>query len=242
MTTIGEDATARPDGRRVPGALPLLHHRSPGGTEAARRERRDAAANRQRILATARSLFAAQGVDVVSMNEIARAAGIGPATLYRRYAHKGLLCAALLEENMGRLHRDVQAGLKPDAPAEPALAQLAFVLTRLVAFNEENGPLLGAMADAACGDRRNVVYSGPFYGWLHQTVGTLLGRAVATRECPSLDVAWFADALLAPLAIDLYLFQRHERGFTPERLIAAVRQLLDRLKAGAAATGVPGVG
>lgn len=62
----------------------------------------------------------------------------------------------------------------------------------------------------------------------------LLERAVATGESAPLDIAWSADAILAPLTIDLYLFQRRERGFAPERLAAALRQFLARLRAGAA--------
>lgn len=193
-------------------------------------ERRDAAENRRRILDTAQDLFASEGVDAVSMNEIARAAGIGPGTLYRRYAHKGALCAALLEENMRRFRGEIATGPPEDTADRPALSRLEFVLARLIAFNEENGQLLGGVSDAACGERRHVVYSGPFYAWLHGVVAGLLAHAVEAGETPPLDAAWFADALLAPLAIDLYLFQRRERGFAPERMLAGVQQLLAGLR------------
>jgi len=56
----------------------------------ARAERRDAAENRQRILATAIRLFEQFGVEQVSMNQIATEAGIGPGTLYRRYRNKAM--------------------------------------------------------------------------------------------------------------------------------------------------------
>ena len=169
---------------------------------------------------------AGAGVDAVSMNEIARAAGLGPGTLYRRYAHKGALCAALLEENAARFHEAVAALARADGAVASPLGALGTVLERLVAYNEENGPLLGAIADAAWGDRRLVVYDGPFYGWLHDVVATLLERAVRAGECRERDIAWCADALLAPLAIDLYLFQRRVRGFSPERIAAAARRLV----------------
>src|SRR3954453_10780945 len=66
------------------------------GHAATRSERRDSIENRQRILATARRLFAEQGADETSMNQLAQAAGVGPGTLYRHFAHKGVLYAALL--------------------------------------------------------------------------------------------------------------------------------------------------
>ena len=46
--------------------------------------RRDAAANRERILDTARRLFSEQGLDA-SMDDVARGAGVGAGTLYRRF-------------------------------------------------------------------------------------------------------------------------------------------------------------
>jgi AcrR family transcriptional regulator len=217
-----------PTGRRGRRALPVLQ---PDGDEptTGRTERRDAAENRRRILAAARELVAAHGVDAVSMNQIAQAAGIGPGTLYRRFAHKGLLCAALLEESAARFHGELAALMERRDPPAP-LATLGVVLERVVAYNEANGPLLGAVADAAWGERRAIVYDGPFYGWLHHIVSTLLGRAVAAGECRALDTAWFADALLAPLAIDLYLFQRRVRGFESGRIAAATRQLVAELR------------
>ena len=72
-----------------------------------RHERRDAAEHRQRILNVAQRLFAEHGVDAVSMHQIARAAGIGQGTLYRRYAHKGELCMDLLHERYERFVRRV---------------------------------------------------------------------------------------------------------------------------------------
>ncbi|MFD5628498.1 TetR/AcrR family transcriptional regulator [Streptomyces sp. NPDC127072] len=52
--------------------------------------RSDALDNRERILDAARALFSADGLDV-PMREIARRAGVGPATLYRRFPTKQTL-------------------------------------------------------------------------------------------------------------------------------------------------------
>ncbi|CAA9581135.1 MAG: hypothetical protein AVDCRST_MAG88-3346 [uncultured Thermomicrobiales bacterium] len=211
---------------RTGRSLPVVRPAIPGAPPV--HERRDAAEHRRRILATARELFAARGVDGVSMQEIARAASVGQGTLYRRYEHKGELCGALMDESVRRFQADILADL---AGGGPALAQLDRFLVRHVAFNEENAPLLGAMADAAFGPRRGSIHAGPMYGWLRDTVRALLRRAVADGEIPPADVEYLADAVLAPLAIDLYLYQRHERGFTPERIVAGVRRLvLDGLR------------
>jgi len=62
-----------------------------------RRERRDAVANRRRLLDAARTALAEHGMGV-SVNSIARAAGVGVGTLYRKYPTKADLVGAILLE------------------------------------------------------------------------------------------------------------------------------------------------
>ena len=64
--------------------------------------RRDAAANRGRILEAAREAFACQGIDV-SLIEIARRAGVGNATLHRNFTKESLV-RALYEEWRAKRH------------------------------------------------------------------------------------------------------------------------------------------
>lgn len=71
-----------------------------GVTTTPPRLRTDAAANRARILDVAREAFGADGLGV-SMSEIARRAGLGVATLYRRFPTKEDLVAEAFAEEMG---------------------------------------------------------------------------------------------------------------------------------------------
>jgi AcrR family transcriptional regulator len=60
--------------------------------------RADAEDNRERVLESARSLFSERGLDI-PMRAIARHAGVGPATLYRRFPTKqDLIDAAFTDE------------------------------------------------------------------------------------------------------------------------------------------------
>jgi AcrR family transcriptional regulator len=63
--------------------------------------RRDAERNRQRILEAARDAFAEEGLSV-TLDEIARRAGVGVGTIYRRFPDKEQLIDALFEEQMTR--------------------------------------------------------------------------------------------------------------------------------------------
>jgi AcrR family transcriptional regulator len=64
--------------------------------------RRDAAANRQRLLDAAAQVFAAHGLEA-SVEEIARVAGVGMGTLYRRFPTKDALIAELVRDVIDRM-------------------------------------------------------------------------------------------------------------------------------------------
>jgi AcrR family transcriptional regulator len=64
--------------------------------------RADAERNRQRLLAAATELFATRGLDV-TLDDIARHAGVGTGTAYRRFSNKGALIEALMVERIGEL-------------------------------------------------------------------------------------------------------------------------------------------
>ncbi|RSM64528.1 TetR/AcrR family transcriptional regulator [Actinoplanes sp. ATCC 53533] len=72
---------------------------APPPTSDGPRLRVDAERNRQRIIAAARLAFAELGVDV-PMEDIARRAGVGVGTLYRRYPTRADLVAATFETKM----------------------------------------------------------------------------------------------------------------------------------------------
>jgi AcrR family transcriptional regulator len=68
-------------------------------TPVERQPRADAARNAERIVRTARAAFAEDGPDV-SLDEIARRAGVGIRTLYRHFPHKGELVRAALDQSI----------------------------------------------------------------------------------------------------------------------------------------------
>ena len=75
--------------------------------------RRDAERNRQRILEAAREAFAEDGL-AVTLDEIARRAGVGVGTIYRRFPDKELLIDALFEERIGEVVALAEAALSED--------------------------------------------------------------------------------------------------------------------------------
>lgn len=93
----------------------------PGETKTAGAEtvdgrlRSDARENRQRILAAARETFATHGLDV-PMIELARRAGVGAATMYRRFPTKEALVTEAFREQMAECLAVVEAALVDEDP------------------------------------------------------------------------------------------------------------------------------
>lgn len=77
--------------------------------------RKDAERNRQRILAAARTVFAERGLDA-TMDDVARAAGVGVGTAYRRFADKEELIDALFHDRIGEVVALADRALEADDP------------------------------------------------------------------------------------------------------------------------------
>ncbi|MGD1051079.1 MAG: helix-turn-helix domain-containing protein [Solirubrobacteraceae bacterium] len=89
--------------------------------------RADARRNNDRIVAAAGDAFAEHGLEA-SMEEIARRAGVGPATLYRRFPNKQELLRAVLAARLNELEPQIAAaGADPD-PWEGLLAGMGALL------------------------------------------------------------------------------------------------------------------
>jgi AcrR family transcriptional regulator len=75
--------------------------------------RADARRNHQAVLSAAKRLFAEQGLDA-QMPDVARAAKVGVGTVYRHFATKDELIAALVAERFERLADSVRENLEAE--------------------------------------------------------------------------------------------------------------------------------
>jgi AcrR family transcriptional regulator len=91
-------------------------------------QRGDAAATRQAILAAARELFAAHGVDGVSVRDIAAAAGVNHALVHRYFGAKRDMVAAILASEAEVL----SSMSRPDAEDGESLAALREVVEHVL--------------------------------------------------------------------------------------------------------------
>lgn len=182
-----------------------------------RSERRDAAENRQRILDAALRLFEQNGVEHVSMNQIATEAQIGPGTLYRRYSNKGELCLDLMKDNVVNLFEDIENYLQMNR-AEPPSLRLKGLLGLFIRFRERKAQFLKGVEASASTNPVRSLKRGPLYHELHQPIVGLFDEMHASELNPPSSV-FRADMLLTALSSDSYLYQRDVRGFSPEQIL-----------------------
>jgi AcrR family transcriptional regulator len=130
--------------------------------------RADAERNRLRILAAARETFAQRGLDA-TIDDIARHAGVGVGTAYRRFANREQLVEAVFEEAAEHVIALAERALTHEDPWE---GFVQFFLTTAEDFTEDRGlrealleGLHGKIRVAAARDR------------LIPAVGALIARA-----------------------------------------------------------------
>lgn len=176
-------------------------------------ERADAARNRQRVLAAAATLFAERGPRAVTMGDIATAAGVGRGTLYRRYSDVAAIATALLDEHERDLQERLIRGAPPLGPGAPPAERLAAFYDAMVDLLDRHGHLV---LGSETGRSR---FETGAYGFWRVHVRSLLVKA----NIPDPDA--LVETLLAPLAPEVYQYQRHDRGLSTRRIKAGLAHL-----------------
>jgi AcrR family transcriptional regulator len=137
-----------------------------------RRRRVDAQRNRDALLAAARRLFDAQGPGV-SLDEIAGAAAVANATLYRHFPTRAELIVAVYAEEVAQLSDLGERLLDRPDPAQ-ALADWLREFVRHVATKRE---LALALPDEPSGERGALFAR--WHATMHDAAAGLLDRAQA---------------------------------------------------------------
>jgi AcrR family transcriptional regulator len=178
-----------------------------------RSERSDAVRNRQRILDAAAALIRQRGVDAITMDEVAAAAGVGKGTLYRRFGDKGGLAEALLDRRETELQEAILTGPPPLGPGADPADRLRAFFGAYADLLEWDGRLLLVAETSTPASR---YHSGAYAFW-HAHVVALLRRAGA-----EVDAAVVGHLLLAGVAADLYQHLRRGEGRPPGRIAEAL--------------------
>jgi AcrR family transcriptional regulator len=184
------------------------------------RERADAQRNRSKVLCAAEGLIAEHGVENVSMDAIAAAAGVGKGTLFRRFGDRAGLARALLHERTRQIQEAIIRGPAPLGPGAPPQLRLKAMAGAQLALLDDHADLIAAGEAGPPGARFNTAP----YEFLRLHVGVLVREAD-----PDSDWEVLTDMLLAPLGAASFLFWRRRRGFSVERILAGYETVVDRV-------------
>lgn len=183
--------------------------------------RKDAALNRQRILAAAGELFAEAGLHV-TLDAVAERAGVGVGTVYRRFPDKEALIDALFEERID----EVVAIAEQACALEDAWEGLVFFFDRAISLHGEDRALKELVFSTAHG-RERVAHA---RGKLKPIVGRIVARAQEAGQLrPDVDIT---DVPVIQLMLTAVM--EYTGDVAPEVWRRYLAILLDGLRAGAA--------
>ncbi|WP_034488341.1 TetR/AcrR family transcriptional regulator [Actinomadura oligospora] len=185
------------------------------------RERADAARNRARVLEAAAGLFTSRDPRTVTMDDVAKAAGVGRGTLYRRFPDVASIARALLDEHERALQEKLLRGEPPLGPGAPPAERLAAFYAAMVELLDAH---IALVLGAETGPRR---FETGAYGFWRAHVRALTAEHTTTVAAGA-EVDALADVLLAPLAPELFERLRAD-GRTTTEITATLTNLAHRV-------------
>jgi AcrR family transcriptional regulator len=192
-----------------------------------RRERADAARNRQAILRATEELLARHRPEHISLEQVATTAGVGKGTVFHRFGNRTGLMHALMAERALALQENATEGPPPLGPGAPARQRLLAFLDAVIDVVTRNVGLLAALDHALSTQRQT---DGPqhdadtVYHFWHAHISALIAE-----DRPDLDAEVLAHILLSPLHSNL--IQRLLQDGESARLAANLRVLATTLLA-----------
>ncbi|MFI5430249.1 TetR/AcrR family transcriptional regulator [Aeromicrobium sp. UC242_57] len=181
------------------------------GPETDRPLRRDAARNRELILETAAAVFAEHGLEA-GYDEIARRAGIGVGTVYRRFPERAELVQALFES---RVQEIVAIAEDAAAVGRPWDALVTF-LERTVERQVVDRGLAEVMASATATDEYRTIG--------RERLGPIVERMVERAQA---DGSLRADVAASDIGVQLMLAKLADDGRTA-RPVASLSSAVPR--------------
>jgi AcrR family transcriptional regulator len=154
-------------------------------SQPAHRQRADAQRNYQRLLAAAEQAFNAHGADA-SLDDIAKAAGVGNATLYRHFLTREKLIEAVYDDRIQTLCATAGQLAKTQEPGDALVNWLRTVVAHII---ESRG----------LGDAFNAAYQGPDDAEPPQVVAW--HRHIREAAAPLLSAAQAAGSVRADLDV-----------------------------------------
>jgi AcrR family transcriptional regulator len=190
---------------------------------------------REQLLDAALGLIAEHGYDGVSMEGVAREAGVTKPVVYDIFPNRGELLRALLQREEERALRELATAIPFPPPADPdpddVLVDGIVAYLRAVAANPRAWRLILLPTDGTPAEVREHVDQGR--AQIMRQLETLIAWGLERRGGPAdLDVDLAAQGLLAVGEHAARLVLTDPAKYSPERIGAEARKLLSALERG----------
>jgi AcrR family transcriptional regulator len=180
-------------------------------------ERADAIRNRNAVLTAADALYRRDDPGRVTLARIAEAAGVGKATVLRRFGSVEGVVEAVLVPRVTALRDAVRAGDPPLGPGGPAATALHAFLDALFDFVLDNRTLIRALEDS----RPDAYYANPASRfWIDE-----LDRRIHAAD-PAADAAYLAHVVFTAMRADVIDYLCADREMSVGRLRAGLHALV----------------
>ncbi|MCF3172289.1 TetR/AcrR family transcriptional regulator [Streptomyces sioyaensis] len=196
-----------------------------------RKPRKDAARNREAVLAAADTLFArCESPDDVTMADVAAAAGVGKGTLFRAFGDRSGLLRALYEARLDPITEAVETGPPPLGPGTPPQERVLALLDAVLCFKLDNRRLALALEEGGS--------SSPYRAEHYERWRRLLQAVL--EQIPGLtDSDFTAHALLAATRADLVEHLAGQERVSRARMRAQLANFATRVLASGPQKGLP---
>jgi AcrR family transcriptional regulator len=198
------------------------------GMSEGRKERADAARNRQAILAATEKLLAAHRAQDISMDQVAAEAGVGKGTIFHRFGSRAGLMRALMYERARALSEAITQGPPPLGPGAPDRERLLAFLDAVIETVARNKSLFAELAYAAAGetaamdakaeDEESGAEKDRVYPLWHGHISALLAA-----QRPDLDAGLTAHVMLGALHSEPVM--AHLAAGEARQVVAAIRTI-----------------
>lgn len=179
-------------------------------------ERSDAVRNHSAVLAAAETLFARGDLEHVSLAQIAQVAGVGKATVLRRFGDMGGLIEAVIAPRVEALRTSLLQNPPPLGPGADPTAGLHAYLDALFDFVLTNRALIRALEKRG----PDAYYANPASQfWIEE-----LGRRIHAVN-DSLDAEYYANIVFTALRDDVIDYLCRGPGMTIERIRSGLHSL-----------------
>ncbi len=179
-------------------------------------ERADAARNRQAILEAADELFSAADPRSVSMDDIARVAGVGKGTLFRRFGDRTTLIRQVSAARIAPLRTQIETGPPPLGPSTPPVERIEAIIDAIARVKIANINLM-AVLESSDNRTSGSLFSSPDYRNVHWLLTDLITQHKRTSRA-----SWTAHVLLGAVRADLLCHLVQVEGLTSRQIRSRV--------------------